>query len=66
MLFLTLLLSTVTENPETTIMARPSGAPYVFYKKEDEEEAIALAPDSEVILEDQCQNLDDEVDEEDN
>ena len=41
MLFFLLLLETLTETPETTVLARPQGAPYVFYEKEGAEEDIA-------------------------
>jgi hypothetical protein len=57
MLLFCLLLGTSVENPETTLMARQSGAPYVFYKEEnqdliennEEKEEVAIASEEEAL-----------------
>ncbi len=47
MLLLIFVLSQIQETQEVTVMARPSGAPYVFYKEEPEDEVSILLEDQE-------------------
>ena len=62
MMFFLLFLDAACDNGEPTIMARPPGAPYVFYKqeiqsedktKDEESESAALSQEHQNVLEEQ-------------
>jgi hypothetical protein len=63
MIFFIFFLDAVT-TAEPTVMARPSGAPYVFYKKEggvivEESESVALNQEGQISPEDKTDETQD-------
>jgi hypothetical protein len=53
MLFFIFLLETVLETKEPTVMARQSGAPYVFYKEDEQELSAPEHEETTASVEDQ-------------
>lgn len=51
MLLFLLLLSQAVDNHEPTVMARPQGAPYVFYKEDSSDEIAINLEDVEELAE---------------